>query len=436
MNKEHVFASGDAVNDICAGIDIHRDKVNVSVAVTEGDKVRFHYDVFYTIASDLERMRNWLKDFGCKVVGMESTGQYWRPVFNALEDDFKIHLYNARHIKNIPGKKTDKKDSQWIARITRHELIGHSFIPDKLTRITRDIVRTRKSKVAQRTRSRQQIHDVLTCCGIRIAICMSDIFGVSGRILLDCIAKNKVIDKAFLEKKMHHPINKKIDMLYDALQGTMTDEHRYLLQQTMREEAYSSLVIADIEDKLKKIVLAYPEKAEVLKRIIEIPGFSERSALLLIGEMGIDLSSFPSAQHFASWCGLAPGSKQSAGKNMSGRIVVRQHYLRSLLVEVAFAATHCKNSYYHVRFAKLRTRKSPQKAIIAIARNLSQAIYMIIKEGKTYADLTPYYEPRNTEMRDLKSLQRLAKKLGKDTSLTCLQAYFEAQEHNDEIEDD
>lgn len=428
MNNANFFDSHEAVNHICAGIDVHRDKVNVTIAKSEGNKVRFYYNVYWTVKVSLEEMLSWLNSYGCTVVGMESTGKYWRPVFNVLEGNVKIYLYNARHVKNIPGKKTDKKDSQWIARITRYELIGYSFIPDALTRSTRDFVRYRKSVVESRTRVRQQTHDILTNCGIRIALYMSDIFGVSGLFILRRIAFNQPLTKEIIESNVHSPINKKVNELLDALDVPIDDSDRLSLKMHLGQEIRLCKLIDEIESKLKKMVLCTPEREDVVSHLIEIPGFSIRSAILLVGEIGIDLSSFPDAKHFASWCGLAPGKKESAGKNLSGRIHVRQHYLRSLLVEVALASTRCKGTYFNSKFHELKKRKSTQKSVISIARKLSIAIYMIINKGKQFKELTSEYVPMEAQARDLRNIQRLAKKYGKEATMAYLEQVFSLQE--------
>lgn len=428
MTTQQNFESKDVVNEICAGIDVHRDKINVTIAKTEGKRLRYYYAVFSTLREDLERMLEWILSHGCKVVGMESTGQLWCPVYDVLEDHVEVYLYNARHIKNIPGKKTDKKDSQWIAKITRHELISHSFIPDRQTRDTRDLVRFRKAKVADRTRTRQQIHDLLNCASMRISSFLTDIFGVSGRILLDCIANERPVTKEFLEKKMHGSLSDKIDSIYKAMQGKLSDGQKYRLRLLLKEEAHYSEWIADIEAQLEKMTLNTPKRKDVFNRLLKIPGISERSAMLLIGEIGIDLTSFPTHKHFSSWCGLVPGNKESAGKNLSGRIKVRQHYLRSLLVEIAFAATRCKNTYYNYKFFSMRSRKVTQKAIIAIARKLSIAVFSVIALGENYKTIDPKQVQENTESRDLRNFQLLAKKIGEDKSRVSLEEIFKQKE--------
>jgi transposase len=285
MNGTSFFNGHEAVNHICAGIDVHRDKVNVTIAKSEGNQVRFYYDVFWTVKSSLEQMLAWLISNGCTVVGMESTGKFWKPVFNVVEGYIPIYLYNARHIKNIPGKKTDRKDSQWIAKVTRYELIGHSFIPDSLTRATRDLVRYRKSLVESRTRVRQQIHDILTSCGVRIAVYMSDIFGVSGRFLLKGIASNWHFTKAVLESRLHPPLNKKVDKILEALDGFVKDSDRESLIMHLTEEKIISTSIESVEDKLEEMVVCNRDREEAINRLIEIPGFSRRSAILWLAKL-------------------------------------------------------------------------------------------------------------------------------------------------------
>jgi transposase len=431
MEQIHASNSREAVNQNCAGIDVHKEKINVTIARTEGKKVRYYYQVFNSIQSDLQKMLAWLKENQCTVVGMESTGKFWLPVYNVLENHVKINLYNAKHIKNVPGKKTDKKDSQWIARITRHELIGCSFIPDAHTRGTRDLVRMRKVKVEERTRYRQQMHDILTSAGIKIANYMSDIFGTSGRFLLNCIAEGIVVNHIMLKEKMHGPIKQKIDKVFEAMQGDVENHHRFLLKMLIEDEHRISKEIDQIEQKLDELALNSEERREVHRRLIEVPGFSERSALLLIGEIGIDLRTFKDAKHFASWCGLAPGLKESAGKNLSGRIRVRQRYLRSLLVEVAFAATRCSESYFNSKFRQLIRRKSVQKSIIAIARKLANVVYLIIAKGEIYEDLGYDYVPLDAQARDFNNLKRVVLKYGKDAALAYLEQISEIPKRED-----
>lgn len=281
-----------------------------------------------------------------------------------------------------------------------------------------------------RTRVRQQIHDILTSCGVRIAVYMSDIFGVSGRFLLKGIASNWHFTKAVLESRLHPPLNKKVDKILEALDGFVKDSDRESLIMHLTEEKIISTSIESVEDKLEEMVVCNRDREEAINRLIEIPGFSRRSAILLVGEIGIDLSSFPDHKHFASWCGLAPGKKESAGKNLSGRIKVRQHYLRSLLIEVAFASTRCKGTYYNSKFIELKKRKSTQKTIIAIARKLSIAVYMIINKGMKFKELTADYLPMEAQARDLRFMQRLARKYGEEATLAILEQVFNSQKSN------
>lgn len=265
---------------------------------------------------------------------------------------------------------------------------------------------------------------------------MSDIFGASGRFILHSIAHDKPLSKDILELRMHAPLDKKVAEIYEALKGTVKESDRELLRMHLEEEKRLSDIIDNIEATLEKMVMDTPERVDIVNRLLEIPGFSKRSATLLVCEIGIDLSSFPDSKHFSSWCGLAPGKKESAGKNLSGRIHVRQHYLRSLLVEVALASTRCKGTYFNSKYYELKKRKSTQKAVIAIARKLSIAIYVIIKEGKNFKELTAEYVPIEAQARDLRNIQRIAKKMGKEAAFSILEQVFDTHTKHEPFDND
>lgn len=412
----------EIVNPICAGIDIHRDLFNVTLLISDGYKTVSVYRKYRSVKKDIIELRNWLLEKNCPVVGLESTGKYWLPLLNALEGYITVNLYNARHMKNIPGKKTDRADSKWIARATRHALLMPSFIPDAQTRDSRCLVRTRKSLVEQRTRVRQIIHGILDTCSIRISSFISDIHGVSGTHLLDLITEEKHISREIIEKQIHGKVKKKAEDIYEAMQGYIRPAHIYTLKLLRSEERFVNQEITNIELKLKSFVLDTPEKTEVFERLLEVPGFAERSAILLLAEIGFDLSSFPTHKNFASWAGLAPGKKESAGVNKSGRIQVRQHYLRSLLVEVGYAASRSKDTFYNSKFYSLKVRMITQKAIVAIAHKLAVVVYKIIKEGKSYQELSPNYVSCEREAKDLKYLKRLTERMDKDAIIQYLES--------------
>ncbi|MDP3013686.1 MAG: transposase, partial [Candidatus Subteraquimicrobiales bacterium] len=267
MNNEHTSSSDcEIVNPICAGIDVHRDSVHVTLSKTNDNKTSYEYRKFRTVKKDLIELREWLLENDCHIVGMESTGKYWLPVLNAFEGYITVNLYNARHIKNIPGRKTDRADSKWIAMITRNAMIKPSFIPIAKTRDSRCLARTRKSLVEQRTRIRQMIHGILDTCSIRIATFVSDIYGVSGRNLINLLLESKPITKAIIEKNVIGQIKKKVEEIYDAMNGYIRPAHLKTLKMLLSQDRILTDEIQKIETELKTFVLDTPEKIDVFNR--------------------------------------------------------------------------------------------------------------------------------------------------------------------------
>lgn len=418
--------SYQVVNRICAGIDVHRDFVSVTIiSETPDHVVRTDYREFQTIKSNLFEMRKWLVEHNCTVAGMESTGKYWFPVYFALEDAMKVYVYNARNMRNIPGKKTDKGDSEWIAKITRHELLMSSYIPDKQIRDARLLARNRKSLVQQRSAVRQRLLGILDSAGIKLSSIASDVFGTSGRNLIRLLMSGEPVTSQKVEKLVFGPLRDKADKLMLAMEGYLRETHVYLLEQNLSLEAAMTNQIADIEAKLVSFLLDTPGKKAVFERIVQIPGFSQRSALLLLSEVGFDLKTFPSGKNFCSWAGLAPGKKESAGRNMSGKIQVRQRYLKALFIEVALASTRCKDTFLRAKYYSLKPRTGANKAVVAIAHYQAEAVYRAIKEGLDYRELTGDYVSMSQMNKDLKHLSRITGRLGKESVMEFIRMQTE-----------
>lgn len=404
-----------SVNRISAGIDIHRDFACVSILERRVAEDRYlDYRRFDTTSDQMRVLRTWLLENGVSVVGIESTGKYWYSVFNALEKHFRINVYNARHIKNLPGKKTDKSDSRWIAKVTMDETIKPSFIPDTQIRDARMLSRYRKSLVQERTRVRQQVHGLLESAGIKISKCVSDLFGVSGMNLLKLIVSGQSYNEFILDKLVRRQIRGKVPQLILALDGYIRPIQRTTLGLLLDSNDSLTGKIREIEDNLKRHLLDAPEKQEIFERVCQLPGFSEISSLILLSEIGFDLSIFPTVKHFSSWGGLSPGSQESAGKNKSGRIQTRQKYLRGLMIEVALVAIVRKDSYLRARYFKLKSKIGANKAVVAIAHKLFQAVYRAVKEDKEYRELGADYVSLNQVAKDLNTLTRIKERLGKD----------------------
>jgi transposase len=414
-NKTQQNGNYEVVNKKCAGIDVHRDFVSVTVIIETVKKGIFtDYREFETNKKSLLEMRDWLVDYKCTVAGLESTGKYWYPVYFSLEDVMQVNVYNARNMRNIPGKKTDKKDSEWIAKITRHALIMPSYIPEQHIRDARLISRERKALVQQRGSVRQRILGILDSAGIKLSSVMSDVFGVSGHNLLDLLINGKAITVKKIEGLVYGQLRKKSDALMLAMDGYLRDTHIFLLKMLLDQENDLTKKINAIEERLEEFLIDSEEKKAVVDTIITIPGFSERSAMLLLSEVGFDLKTFPSHKNFCSWVGLAPGKKESAGKNVSGKIQVRQRYLRALLIEVALASTRCKGSYVKAKYWNLKGRIGGKKAVVAIAHYLARAAYRAIKEGMPYKELTENHASLRQAKIDLNQLTKITQRLGKE----------------------
>lgn len=420
-NKTQQNGNYEVVNKKCAGIDVHRDFVSVTVIIETVKKGIFtDYREFETNKKSLLEMRDWLVDYKCTVAGLESTGKYWYPVYFSLEDVMQVNVYNARNMRNIPGKKTDKKDSEWIAKITRHALIMPSYIPEQHIRDARLISRERKALVQQRGSVRQRILGILDSAGIKLSSVMSDVFGVSGHNLLDLLINGKAITVKKIEGLVYGQLRKKSDALMLAMDGYLRDTHIFLLKMLLDQENDLTKKINAIEERLEEFLIDSEEKKAVVDTIITIPGFSERSAMLLLSEVGFDLETFPSNKNFCSWVGLAPGKKESAGKNVSGKIQVRQRYLRALLIEVALASTRCKGSYVKAKYWNLKGRIGGNKAVVAIAHYLARAAYRAIKEGMPYKELTENHASLRQSKIDLKQLTKITQRLGKEAVMAYI----------------
>lgn len=413
----------EIVNKNCAGIDVHRDFVSVTQIIeTDQHQLLSDYREFRTVKKELLKMRDWLVDSGCTAVGLESTGKYWFPVHNVLEGEVDVKVYNARHMKNIPGKKTDKADSAWIAKITRNDLLQSSYIPEKQIRDARLLSRMRKSLVQIRSQIRQMILGTYDAAGIKLSSVVSDVFGTSGRNLTDLLLNREIITEEKVIDAVYGPLCNRAAELMSAMDGYMRDTHIYVISTYLKMENQLSDQIKQIEARLHTFLIDTTWKKELLERIIGIPGFTERSALLLISEIGYDLKTFSNEKKFCSWAGLAPGKNESAGKNRSGKIQVRQRYLRALMIEVALSATRCKDTYIKTKYSMLKNRIGGKKAVVAIAHCLAKAIYRAIKDGMEYKELTSDYVSKVQRNRDVNNLTRLTNRMGKDTIIELVNA--------------
>ncbi len=405
----------DIVNPICAGIDIHRDTANVTLLKQLADGgLKEEYREYKTTNKELHQMKEWLISNQCTVVGMESTGKYWHSVHNIFEGYIEVLLYNARHIKNIPGQKTDKSDSKWIAYVTRLHLLKSSFIPCKQIRDSRLLARTRKSIVKSSTRIRQSIHGILQSAGIKLSSNLTDLFGKSGMNLLTIIANDTFYDEDTIKGKVYGPLKNKVEILMGSMVGNIRLSHRLALRSSLDILKVLNERRIAIENHLAEQLLDSDDHISTYKRLQKIPGVSSLSALLILAETGYDLTKFTNLKSFTSWAGLCPGNNESAGKRKNGKIHKRKQHLKTLLVELAWVAVKMKSTYYSTKYQTLKYKKGPSKAIVAIAHKMCKAIYHIINNNSEYVELTSEYLQHDRIRRSRKLLKITVDALGKD----------------------
>ena len=389
----------------CAGLDVHRDTVAACVRVP-GLNGKRHQEIrtFGATAADLVALRDWLEAHGVTEVAMESTGVYWKPVFYALEDAFTCLLVNAAHIKRVPGRKTDVQDCVWIAQCLEHGLLRGSFVPPPPIRELRDLTRHRKVLLQERTRAANRLHKLLQDAGIKLASVASDILGVSGRAMLEALVHGTT-DPAVLADLARGQLRKKLPALRQALAGRFRPHHAFLVGQLLGHLDYLdeaiSAVSAEVEERLAPF-------AEDLARLDTIPGINQRTAEVVIAELGVDMSVFPSEHHLASWAGLCPGNNESAGKHKSGRARKGNRWLRTALTEAALAATRTKGSALAARYRRVMRHRGHHKAVVAVAHAMLRAIYHMLAEGTSYREPGPdYYDQRHKQRVTRRAIQLL-----------------------------
>ena len=400
------------VHPICCGLDVHKEKISACLIMSDiVDGQRVEVEEFGTFTSDLIRMRTWLTEHECPIVAMESTGIYWRPVHNVLEGYMEVILVNARHIKNVPGRKTDISDSKWLAGLLRHGLLKGSFIPPKEVREWRDLTRLRRSYVETLGDYKRRTHKLFESANIKIDSVVSDLFGATGRNLMKLLREDTgEISLKEVESCLRGKLRGKGEELLRSIQGFFTEHHRYLLSCLLRTVEGLEREIEAINDRLRKVM---ESREPLLKKMMEVTGISEVSARAILAEIGPSMEPFRSDAALASWSGLCPGNNESAGKRHSGRSPVRKHHLKTIMTEVAWAAIKAKGSYYREKYYRLKARRGARRAIIAIAHRQLKAIYHIIRDGVSFKDLgEEFLNRRIGTVQKIKKIAEQAQKLG------------------------
>jgi transposase len=401
------------IHPICCGLDVHKGKISACLITSDNaGKEEHEIREVGTFSDELIGLREWLLDNNCPIVAMESTGIYWRPVHNILEGYLEVVLVNARHVKNVPGRKTDIEDSRWLAGLLRVGLVRGSFIPEKEIRHWRELGRSRKKYSQSLGDCKRRVHKVFETANIKIDTVVSDLFGVTGRNLIEllCTGETEIsIEK--IEQCAKGSLRSKVAELYRSIQGFFEDHHRFLLLSLMRMIAITETEMALISERMKGLMGSYED---TLERMDAVPGINEVSAQYVLSELGPTLKDFANPGALASWAGLCPGNNESAGKRRSGKSPVRKHVLKTIMVEIAWAAVKTKGTYYRDKYYRLRSRLGPRKAIVAIAHRILKALFAIIKHGESYRELgEEYLAKKNTKSR-VSILRKQARKLGYD----------------------
>jgi transposase len=398
----------DILFPCCAGLDVHKEKVVACVRTRLGGCLRQEVRTFRTETNALLELADWLSDLGVTHVAMESTGVYWKPIWNLFEGVFHLLLVNAEHIKQVPGRKTDVKDSQWIADLLQHGLLKPSFVPDKPVRQLRDLTRQRVQLVRQKTQVANRIHKTLQDANIKLSSVASDVLGASGRDMLKAIIKGEN-DPITLANLARQRLRKKMPQLQEALCGEIEDHHRFLLGMLMEQVEFLE---AQIEKLSQRIEGALPPTfAEAIDRLDTIPGVDRKAAENIVAEVGANMKPFASAGHLASWVGVCPGNHESAGKRQSGRTTKGNKWLRVMLVQCAWAASRSKGTQLSQLYGRLVGRRGKKRALVAVAHRLLAIVYNVLKKGQVYEEPAPLPTNRGQDKERLK--QRLLKRLEK-----------------------
>jgi transposase len=381
----------EAIVERCCGLDVHKDVVVACVLIGAANtRVRKEIRSYGTTTAQLEELGNWLGKVGCTHVGMESTGVYWVPVYAVPEGHFELIVGNASHMKNVPGRKTDVKDSQWIAELIRHGLVRKSFVPPKWQRALRDLTRYRRKLVEAQASERNRLQRLLETCNVKLASVASDVFGKSGREMVRALINGEASPEE-MAQLAKGALRKKLNELVQALRGKVEAHHRFMLQMQLRRVEDIEANISVVDAKIDEAVA--PHRA-VLEHLMTIPGVDRVVAVTVIAELGVDMNIFPTVAHAAAWAGVCPGNNESAGKRMSQQKRRGNVHLSTALVQAAMAASRTKDTYLKSRFWKIAGRAGQKRAAVSVAHSILKAIYEMLKAGVDYKDLGGDYLDR------------------------------------------
>jgi transposase len=394
----------------CAGMDVHEKKVDVCIAHGPLDKPPiFEIRAFSTMTSDLEVLKLWLKKYEVTTIAMESTGVYWKPIFNIMEDEFDVVLANPQHIKSLRMNKTDIKDCKRIANLLRHGLVPRSFIPPREIRELRDLNRTRRKLVGIMASEKNRVVKVLEDANIKLSSVVTKIYGVSSLSMIQALLEKDKLSREEINEMAKGKLKKKVDQLEKALNGRLTGHHRFLLRMHLENIQYLAGQIKKLDDEIQQKMVPFHEESKLIQTL---PGISEVSASAILAEIGIDMSQFPDEAHLCSWAGVCPGNNESAGKRKSGKTRKGNSFLKGTLTEAAWAASRTKGSAYYAIYHNLAKRIGKKKALVAVAHRMLIDIYRVLKTGEPYQEIGAEATHERAVARRERSMIRLLERAG------------------------
>jgi len=387
----------------CCGLDVHKETVVACLRLVSDGKVTTEVRTFQTTTADLLRLSEWLAANECTHVAMEATGVYWKPVWHILDDgDFKLVLANAAHVKNVPGRKTDVNDAMWLAELLAHGLIRASFVPDAQTQEMRNLL---KQLVREQSSHVLRVQKTLEDANIKLDSVLTDLMGKSGRAMIEALIAGET-NPAKLASLADRRVKASPEEFRDALRGRVTKHHRFLLRLHLNQIDALDAAMATLDAQVEANLGPFRTAVEL---IMSIPGFKNLGAHVIVSEIGIDMSRFPSAAHLISWACICPRNDESAGKRRSNRVRKGGTWLKTMLVQCGWAAVKKKGSYLQAQFYRIKARRGPKKAIMAVVASILTAIYHMLKDGTMYKDLgSNHFDRRSTDQQKKRLVKRLA----------------------------
>ena len=398
----------EKIYDKCCGVDVHKKLIVACFRKGSEQEVR----EFGATTRELLKLTDWLRDGGCEMIAMESTASYWKPLYNIFEScDLNVMVVNAHHMKQVPGRKTDVKDAEWIADLLQHGLLKASYIPDRDQRELRELVRYRKSLVEERNRELNRLQKMLEGANIKLSGTVSDINGKSARSILEYVLSGKSFDEAaydrmYKDNVIAHNLKASREQIIDDLNGFMSPVQRKMMKTLLRHLDELDELIRELDDDIDDFMK--PKEHQAVDAIQDVTGIGKISAQAIVSVIGTDMSRFPSDRHLCAWAGICPGNNESAGKRKSGRLRKGNSLLRSTLVICAHSAVKCKSSYFCAQFQRIRARRGNKRAYVAVAHSMLIAIYHILNDGVAFKDLgADYYNQFNRERKINAYLKKL-----------------------------